>query len=187
MNAKQDEVKTLARGTMNLIKSPRLWLIPYISVFVLWGIAMVVIYLTLFSDGSFPFVILLSIVIPGIIGGIIYVSAKSGKPAEYIADSEKFIIRQKNKPEECIYYSEVRSVTIEPLSMGTLLEYLHAGYTVTIETAYRNFVYYYALSGPYSKTAPEDTPFAIIGKNIPKPKNNEEKILGLEDYHAVIP
>lgn len=169
---------------MNLIKSPRLWLVPYISVFVLWGIAMVVIYLTLFSDGSFPFVILLSIVIPGIIGGIIYVSAKSGKPAEYIADTEKLIIRQQNKPEECIYYSEVLSVKIEPLSMGTFLEYLHAGYTVTIETAYKIIVYYYALSGPYSKTAPEETPFAIIGRNIQKPKTNDEKIVGLEDYNA---
>lgn len=185
------ENKIIAQGKFNLISNPYKW---KIILGVVAGISLILTFPCILAfTGNFGqtegnAILGLAWIgimfIPGFIMELIFASEKSGKPAEYTADSEKFMIREKNKPEACIYYSDVRGVTIEPLYMNPFFSRKeHVGYKVTIETAYQTVVYYYALSGPFSNTPPAEIPFAIIGENIPKREKNSEIISG-DEYNA---
>lgn len=161
-----NEKTKIAKGTMNLMSdNPHWWITPCAALYAVGLLAAFPFLITFFQNRSVVYLIGILILLPfALTAQFVFVAARSGKRCEYEADGEKFIIRRKNMPEDCFFYSETLSVKVEPFIMA----WNNCGYKVTIETKYRTVVYYYAFSGPNSKTEPNGTPFTILRERIPQ-------------------
>lgn len=159
----------IIRGRMNLMAdNPYWWVLPFTLVELAgFGAAMPFIISIIKSRSFMGLVAFLILAVFSFFAQLFFISAKSGKPCEYEADDEKFIIRRSGMQEECFYYSQTHSVRIKPFSMV----FISCGYKVTIETDFKTAIFYYAFGGPHDKTLPEDTPFALLGERIPQRDN----------------
>lgn len=171
------EIKVL-RGRMSLMSdNPHWWELPFALVEVAgFGAAMPFIVSSIKSRSFMWLVALLILFVFSFFAQMIYIRAKSGNLCEYEADDEKFIIRRPGLQEECFYYSETQSVTIEPFFMV----FENCGYKVTIETNFKTAVFYYAFGGPHDKTRPEDIPFVILAERIPQRSEKGDVVSGTE-------
>lgn len=167
------EIKVLS-GRMSLMAdNPYWWVLPFTIVEMAgFGVAMPFIISTIKSRSFMGLIALLILAVFSFLAQLFFISAKSGKPCEYEADDEKFILRRSGMREECFYYSQTHSVQIEPFSMV----FISCGYKVTIETDVKTAIFYYAFGGPYDKTLPEDIPFALLGERIPQSDNKNEDV-----------
>ncbi|MDE6733384.1 MAG: hypothetical protein K2J77_10965 [Oscillospiraceae bacterium] len=169
----------IIRGRMSLMAdNPYRWVLPFALVEAAGFAAAMPFIIPGLKERSFMILIaFLILAVFSFAAQLFFISAKSGKPCEYEADDEKFIIRRSGMQEECFYYSQTHSVQIEPFSMV----FISCGYKVTIETDFKTAIFYYAFGGPHDKTLPEDTPFALLGERIPR-SDNKNGDVSLGEY-----
>ena len=170
------------KGIMYLMAdNPHWWVLPYCAVAAVSLLAALPFFIYFFRNRSVIGLIgILILAVFGFFNQFFIFTAKSGKRCEYEADEEKFIIRRPWKPEECFYYTATLSVEVQSFSMA----FMNCGYKVTILTRYKTAVFYYAFNGEFSRTAPDETPFSLLGQRIHREKiiANNDLISG-EDYY----
>ncbi len=93
----------------------------------------------------------------------------SGVDYKYDAKAEEFLITDNNGSQTVIMYADVVSIRYKPKK----LFWKQRGYTVTIETRYRDFVYEYIYSKNKLWKDPSGSPFHIIEERSKLMKNKE--------------
>lgn len=165
-------------GRMSLMAdNPYWWALPFVLTELAGFGAAMPFFISFFKSRSvMGLVAMLILAVFSFFAQLFFIAAKSGKLCEYEADDEKFMIRRPGRQEECFYYSETRSIKIEPFVMV----FIRCGYKVTIKTNFKTAVFYYAFGGPHDKTLPKDIPFALLGERIPQRSNKSYDVSEIE-------
>ena len=95
----------------------------------------------------------------------------SGVEYKYDAKAEEFLITDDKGGQTVIVYADVTGVRYKPKKLFTR----QRGYTVTIETRYRDFVYEYIYSKNKLYKDPSGSPFHIIEERAELMRGREKK------------
>ena len=96
-----------------------------------------------------------------VVAAAVFAVIISGLHCTYDAGQTEFVITGPGRKKEIFYYSDVQSLSYEPM----MLLSRKRGYIVTITTGVRDVIYYYIYSENKVHTEPKDTPFYYLEYN----------------------